>query len=57
MLDQNFHIPKKIEIANFNITKSSRFSNNPFGVDDPFKEKPVGWFAQAETENCPGVKF
>ena len=31
--------------------------NNPFGDDDPFMEKPVAWFAQAETENCPRVKF
>ena len=31
--------------------------NNPFEVDDLFAEKPVGWFAQAETENFPRVKF
>ena len=31
--------------------------NNPFEVDDPFTEKPVGWFAQAKTENCNRVKF
>ena len=31
--------------------------NNPFGVDDPCTEKPVCWFAQAETENCARVKF
>ena len=31
--------------------------NNLFGVDDPFMEKPVAWFAQAETENCPRIKF
>ena len=30
--------------------------NNPFGVDDPFTEKPIAWFAQAKTENCPRVK-
>ena len=26
--------------------------NNLFGVDDPLMEKPVAWFAPAETENC-----
>ena len=31
--------------------------NDPFGVDDSFTERPVAWFAQAETENCPRVKF
>ena len=31
--------------------------NNLFGVDDPFMEKPVAWFAQAEIENCPRIKF
>ena len=31
--------------------------NNPFGVDDPFTEKPFAWFAQVETENCTRVKF
>ena len=30
--------------------------NNPFGVNDPFTEKPVTWFEQAETGNCPRVK-
>ena len=31
--------------------------NNPFGIDDPFTEKPVGWLAQEEIENCPRIKF
>ena len=31
--------------------------NNPFGVNDPFMGKPVVWFAQAETGNCPRVKL
>ena len=31
--------------------------NNPFGVDVPLTEKPGGWFAQAETENFPRVRF
>ena len=28
----------------------------PF-MDGPLMEKPGGWFAQAETENCPKVRF
>ena len=31
--------------------------NNQFRVDVSFTEKPVAWFAQAETENFPRVKF
>ena len=31
--------------------------NSRFRVDDSFTEKPVAWFAQAETENFPRVKF
>ena len=31
--------------------------NKLFRVDDPFVEKPVAWFAQAEIENCPRIKF
>ena len=43
--------------VNLNHLKPLIVWNNPFGVDDRFTEKPDCWFAQAETENCPWVKF
>ena len=34
---RNFHVPKKLGIANFNRTSNPLIVwNNPFGVDDPF---------------------
>ena len=43
--------------VNLNRFKPLIVWNNPFGVDDRFKEKPDCWFAQAGTENSSRVKF
>ena len=61
----NFNSSQKIQDFRFlNVMVDGAVSSNPlivwnnsFGVDNPFTEKPVALFSQAETANCPWVKF